>query len=66
MVSGKLQPEQLITHHFTLDQVMEAYDTFGNAMKEEALKVIITNGIMLNEVMQASAVVGNAIMEQER
>ncbi len=43
VVSGKLQPKQLITHHFMLDQVMEAYDTFGNAMKEEALKVIITN-----------------------
>jgi len=43
VVSGKLQPQQLITHHFVLDQVMEAYDTFGNAMKEEALKVIITN-----------------------
>jgi len=43
VVSGKLQPKQLITHHFMLDQVMDAYDTFGNAMKEEALKVIITN-----------------------
>jgi len=41
--SGKLQPQQLITHHFTLDQMMQAYDTFGNAMKEHALKVIITN-----------------------
>jgi alcohol dehydrogenase len=43
VVSGKLQPQQLITHHFTLDQVMLAYDTFGDAMKEHALKVIITN-----------------------
>jgi len=43
VVSGKLQPEQLITHHFMLEQVMEAYDTFGNARKEEALKVIITS-----------------------
>jgi alcohol dehydrogenase len=43
VVSGKLQPKQLITHHFTLDQVMKAYDTLGNAMKEHALKVIITN-----------------------
>ncbi len=42
VVSGKLQSKQLITHHFTLDQVMQAYDTFGNAMKEQALKVIIT------------------------
>jgi alcohol dehydrogenase len=40
--SKKLQPTDLITHHFRLDQVIEAYDTFGNAAKEKALKVIIT------------------------
>ncbi|MBW4888556.1 zinc-dependent alcohol dehydrogenase family protein [Mucilaginibacter sp. HMF5004] len=38
----KIQPKQLITHHFRLDQVMEAYETFGNAAKEKALKVILT------------------------
>jgi alcohol dehydrogenase len=38
----KLKPNDLITHHFKLDQVMEAYETFGNAAKEKALKVIIT------------------------
>jgi alcohol dehydrogenase len=43
VLSGKLQPSQLITHHFTLDQVMQAYDTFGDAMKEHALKIIISN-----------------------
>ena len=41
VASGKVRPKQLITHHFTLDDVMKAYDTFGNAMKERALKVII-------------------------
>jgi alcohol dehydrogenase len=41
--SNKLQPKQLITHHFKLDQIIEAYDTFGNAAKEKALKVILTN-----------------------
>ncbi len=41
--SKKIEPNQLITHHFRLDQVMEAYDTFGNAAKEKALKVILTN-----------------------
>jgi alcohol dehydrogenase len=54
VVSGKLQPQQLITHHFTLDEVMQAYDTFGDAMKEEALKVIITNGILMDEVMRSN------------
>lgn len=39
----KLQPGQLITHHFRLDQIMEAYETFGNAAQERALKVILTN-----------------------
>lgn len=40
--SKKLAPNQLITHHFRLNQVMEAYETFGNAAKEKALKVILT------------------------
>jgi len=43
VTSGKVQPKRLITHHFTLDDVMQAYDTFGNAMQERALKVIIVN-----------------------
>ena len=42
--SKKIQPKKLITHHFRLDQVMEAYETFGNAAKEKALKVILTAG----------------------
>ena len=41
--SGKLDPKKLITHHFKLDQIIEAYETFGNASKEKALKVILTN-----------------------
>ena len=43
VVSRKLQPEQLITHHFTLNDVMKAYDTFADAINRRALKVIITN-----------------------
>lgn len=43
VLSGKIQPAQLITHHFALNDIMQAYKTFGNAMKERALKVIITN-----------------------
>ena len=43
VMSGKVQPKQLITHHFALKDVVQAYSTFGNAMKERALKVIITN-----------------------
>lgn len=41
--SRKLEPKKLITHHFRLDQIVEAYAVFGNAAKEKALKVILTN-----------------------
>jgi len=34
----------LITHRFPLEELMKAYDTFGDAMQERALKVLITNG----------------------
>src|SRR6476659_9818703 len=43
ITSGKLRPEQLITHHFTLKDVMKAYETFADATNQRALKVIITN-----------------------
>ena len=43
VVSGRLKPKQLITHHFALDEIMKAYDTFSDAGKERALKVILTN-----------------------
>jgi alcohol dehydrogenase len=39
--SGKLQPGKLVTHRFALGDVMKAYDTFGNAAKEGALKVTL-------------------------
>lgn len=42
VASGRIQPGQLITHHFKLDDIMSAYDAFSNAMKEHALKVIIS------------------------
>lgn len=41
--SGKLKPEKMITHTFPLNDIMHAYDTFGNAAKEKALKVILEN-----------------------
>jgi alcohol dehydrogenase len=42
--SGKLHPSQLVTHRFAMSDIMKAYDTFGNAAKEGALKVVLTNG----------------------
>lgn len=44
VAAGRLKPAQLITHHFPLEELMQAYDTFGDAMRERALKVLITNG----------------------
>ena len=41
---GKLQPHKLVTHRFAMSHIMQAYETFGNAAKEGALKVILTNG----------------------
>ncbi|HEV7671507.1 MAG TPA: zinc-dependent alcohol dehydrogenase family protein [Thermoanaerobaculia bacterium] len=41
--SGKLQPQKLVTHRFAMNEIMKAYDTFGNAAEEGALKVVVTN-----------------------
>jgi alcohol dehydrogenase len=37
----KIDATELITHRFPLDRVEDAYETFGNAAKANALKVII-------------------------
>ncbi|WP_426031175.1 zinc-dependent alcohol dehydrogenase family protein [Cypionkella sp. TWP1-2-1b2] len=43
VAAKKIDPTLLITHHFKLADILEAYATFGNAAKTKALKVIITN-----------------------
>ena len=40
--SKKIDPTRLITHRFKLEQILDAYDTFGRAADTQALKVIIT------------------------
>ena len=42
--SGTLQPHNPVTHRFPMNDIMKAYDTFGNAARESALKVVLTNG----------------------
>ncbi len=42
--SGKINSQSLITHRFTMGQIMEAYDTFSKASDNKALKVIIQMG----------------------
>ena len=39
--SKRIDAGQLITHHFKLGQILEAYETFGRASSTKALKVII-------------------------
>lgn len=43
VVAGKLHPLALITHRFKLSEIVRAYEVFGHADKEKALKVILTN-----------------------
>lgn len=40
--SKKIDPQKLITHRFSLDNILDAYETFGKAAKAQALKVIIS------------------------
>ncbi|MDP9759263.1 MULTISPECIES: hypothetical protein [Agrobacterium] len=41
LASGKVDAKKLITHHFRLDDILGAYDTFSRAASTHALKVII-------------------------
>ena len=37
-IARRLEP--LITHHFKLDQILEAYETFNHAAVTSALKIL--------------------------
>jgi alcohol dehydrogenase len=41
VVQRKLPVEQFVTHRFSFDDVIAAYETFGNAAETHALKVLI-------------------------
>ena len=41
--SGRLDAKKLVSHRFPLSEILKAYDTFGNAAKTRALKVVIKN-----------------------
>ena len=43
VLSGKLDAKKLVSHHFSLNDIIKAYDTFKNAAHNHAVKVIITN-----------------------
>lgn len=38
---GDIAPEKFATHRFALNEIMEAYDVFGNAAQHSALKVVL-------------------------
>jgi alcohol dehydrogenase len=42
VTSGQLDARRFVTHHFALDQFMEAYDTFRDAAETGALKVVLS------------------------
>jgi alcohol dehydrogenase len=44
VLSTKLSPRKLITHEFAMGDMLKAYDVFGNAAKEKALKVLLKAG----------------------
>ena len=40
--TGRLDAKKLVSHRFRLSEILKAYDTFAQAAKEHALKVVIT------------------------
>jgi alcohol dehydrogenase len=41
VAQDKLPVGAFVTHHFALDDVVEAYDVFGDAANSKALKVVL-------------------------
>lgn len=41
--SGRIPAKKLVSHRFELTDILKAYDTFANAAKEHAIKVVIRN-----------------------
>lgn len=41
VISNKIEPNLLISHHFKFEEIIEAYNTFSKAADSKALKVII-------------------------
>lgn len=41
LTNGRLNPSELITHHFNFDEILHAYDIFKNSSTEHSLKIIL-------------------------
>jgi hypothetical protein len=50
--SGCLDTKTLMSHRFELSEIMKAYDTFGSAAKERALKVVLSNASASGEALK--------------
>jgi alcohol dehydrogenase len=57
---GRLDPTVLATHHFSMNEAMEAYDVFADAAKTHALKVVLTGARVTNETKSKVAVTASA------
>jgi alcohol dehydrogenase len=42
--SGRIAAKKLVSHRFEFAEILKAYDTFRNASREHAIKVVIRNG----------------------
>jgi alcohol dehydrogenase len=42
IAEGRLDPLPLATHHFKLDEMLDAYDVFANVAETDALKVVLS------------------------
>jgi alcohol dehydrogenase len=42
IAAGQVGTAKFVTHHFTFDEFLQAYDVFANAADTGALKVVVT------------------------
>lgn len=42
--AGEIAPEKFATHRFALEDILEAYEVFGNAAQHHAVKVVLSAG----------------------
>jgi alcohol dehydrogenase len=43
--SGRLDAKKLVSHRFELSEILKAYETFANAARQHAVKVVIKNSL---------------------
>jgi alcohol dehydrogenase len=60
VTQGKLDTLPFATHHFTLADTMSAYDTFADAARTDALKVVLTAEPVAEAPARKEALVGVA------